>query len=537
MPDRTTSQEAAGGRHVLEDDGARVPTRGLNGALWERLRHTPAVDVAVLVVALAALAFLWGRALDTWFAVDEGISVGLASHPLTDIPGLLRLDGSPPLYYLLLHVWMSVAGSSEAATHALSLLVGLAVVPAALWAGWSLFGRRAGWICAGLAMVNPFLGRYTNETRMYTLVVLLSLLATASFLHAFVFGRRRHGASFAILLALLLYTHNWGLFLALGCGVALIVCAVVGDDRRRVLLDGALAFAAVGLLYAPWIPTLLYQKANGDAFMPSPTLLRARDEVIGLLGPRDAVIALGLGAAGALIALLRPPWTATSVAVAAAMVVVVVAVGAGWAASREASLWAYRYLAVVLGPILVLLAGGLARGGQLALGGLAVYALLVAPIAVKTPPFKKSNVKVVARATSAELRGGDLVVSDFGRTPVLAYYLPDGLRYAETTGPVADERVSDQRHGVRRLLDGDPRATVAPLLDGLRVGGHVLVVCAPRTAEVPEYALLTVLAQQRCDEARALVAGDPRFRLELRVRAPSDVEDPVNGHLLTKLAR
>ena len=33
---------------------------------------------------------------------------------------LLRLDGSPPLFYLLLHGWMAVAGTGEAATRSLA---------------------------------------------------------------------------------------------------------------------------------------------------------------------------------------------------------------------------------------------------------------------------------------------------------------------------------------------------------------------------------------------------------------------------------
>ena len=44
------------------------------------------------------------------FWIDEGLSVGIADRPLSDIPAALRLDGSPPLYYSLLHVWMAVFG-------------------------------------------------------------------------------------------------------------------------------------------------------------------------------------------------------------------------------------------------------------------------------------------------------------------------------------------------------------------------------------------------------------------------------------------
>ena len=111
------------------------------------------------------------------FWIDEGLSVGIADRPLADIPAALRLDGSPPLYYSLLHVWMAVFGSSEEATHALSLLFAVLAVPAAWWAARGIFGPTAGLAAALLAATNPFLTHYAQETRMYALVVLLGLLA------------------------------------------------------------------------------------------------------------------------------------------------------------------------------------------------------------------------------------------------------------------------------------------------------------------------------------------------------------------------
>nr|MDQ3640403.1 glycosyltransferase family 39 protein [Actinomycetota bacterium] len=225
------------------------------------------IDVVALLGLVVLLAFLWGRGRHVWFWLDEGISVGISSHRLTMIPELLRQDGSPPLYYLLLHGWMSVLGTSEAATHVLSLLFALATVPTALWAGWSLFGRRAGWMAATLVAISPFLGSYANETRMYTLVALLGLVATATFLHAFVYRRRRHLSAFAVSLTLLLYTHNWALFLTLGAGIALLGCIVLAprEARGRILFDGILAFGGAAVMYAPWVPTLAYQLAHTGA--------------------------------------------------------------------------------------------------------------------------------------------------------------------------------------------------------------------------------------------------------------------------------
>src|SRR5437016_10258973 len=96
----------------------------------------------VLAVLLAVSTFVRTRYIGGQFWMDEAITTGIASHPLSQIPAVLRQDGSPPLYYLLLHFWIQAFGDSESATHALSLLFGLLTIPVAMWAGWSLFGRR-----------------------------------------------------------------------------------------------------------------------------------------------------------------------------------------------------------------------------------------------------------------------------------------------------------------------------------------------------------------------------------------------------------
>jgi len=501
-------------------------------------RRRTAADALVLVGLVVLLAFLWGRGRHVWYWLDEGISVGISSHSLGQIPDLLRQDGSPPLYYVLLHGWMRAFGSSEASTHILSLLFALACVPVAFWAGSTLFGRRSGWMAVALVAVNPFLAQFANETRMYTLVVLLGLVATTCFLHAFVYRRRRYLPGFAVSFALLLYTHNWALLYGLGAGVALLACVALNRDaadRRRTLLDGVLAFGGAGLLYLPWLPSLAYQIGHtGAPFSKRPTLEKVREDVISLFGEAEAVVALGLGSGAAFIAMFqRRPWSRPTVAVLGAVTLAGVVVGAGWLTSRGESIWVARYLAVVLGPLLLVLAVGLAQGGPLAVAAVAVVAILFGPIDVKGQPFDKSNVKEVAAELGPRLGQGDLVVTDFGRTPVLAHYLPDGLRWAETTGPVADERASDQRQGVRRLEEGRPEVTIAPLLDALPAGRQVLVVCSAGEPD-PDATAFIELIVARCDETVDLVSSNPRFVAAGSVFATEESLSPVDAFLFTK---
>ena len=104
-------------------------------ATLDLTRRPPLAEVVSgRVAAVAAVTGLVGLSLllratqlHAGFWIDEGISVGVAHHHWTSIPHLLRQDGSPPSYYMLLGIWIRVFGDGEAATHTLSLVFALAL--------------------------------------------------------------------------------------------------------------------------------------------------------------------------------------------------------------------------------------------------------------------------------------------------------------------------------------------------------------------------------------------------------------------------
>src|SRR3954469_19135094 len=188
---------------------------------WD-VRGVTGLRVAVpagLALLLAVSLYIRTREIGIGFWIDEGLSVGIADRSLGAIPHALREDGSPPLYYMLLHFWLAGAGRLEAGVRALSLLFALLAVPAAWWAGRAVFrSTRAAWIAAALMAFNPFLSQYAQEARMYSLVALLGIPAPACFARAYALdaGSRRERrpwiAGFAISVAVSLYTHNWPIF-------------------------------------------------------------------------------------------------------------------------------------------------------------------------------------------------------------------------------------------------------------------------------------------------------------------------------------
>jgi hypothetical protein len=211
---------------------------------------------AVLVAGL--VFFFWTRS-DLW--LDEALSVNIARLPLGDLREALKHDGAPPLYYLLLHVWTGVLGSHDWAVRALSgvCMVGAAV---ALWfVGRRVAGPACGWITVLLLAASPYAIRYATETRMYALEMLLvscGILAFRRALESPTIGRL---ATLGLIVALLLYTQYWAVYLLLVVGVLLVALAwrgIYAHAARRMLV----AMVVGGLAFAPWLSTFLYQRAH-----------------------------------------------------------------------------------------------------------------------------------------------------------------------------------------------------------------------------------------------------------------------------------
>jgi mannosyltransferase len=469
--------------------------------------------LALTLLMAASLALRTG-ALTSGYWIDEGIAVGIASHPLSDIPRILGQDGNPPLYYLLLHVWMLGFGDGEAATRALSLVFALLAIPASFWAGSRVFDRRAGFVAAAGAAGAPFLTYYAQETRMYSLVVLLSVLASASFALAFVRDERPQVAWLGLWLALLLYTHTWGLFLAAAMGIVWVLMwrrgAVAGGDGARL----AVVLAA---LYAPWLPSVLSQAAHTAApwaERPSPLLL------LGFPGGLFGYLSLPLLIVAVFFGLRRRPPVDRAVRVLAG--VAVIAVSIAWACSQIQPAWATRYLAVVLGPVLLALASVVSRGARwtgLALVGVAGVWLMSGP-----PPIK-SNVRTVSNSVAPQVRAGDLVVATQPeQVPALYRYLPEGLVYRTPIGLVLDPRQTDWRNGLTRMRAGQAEKQLLPAIERMDRGQRVLIITPEAGARVSQSKWARAV-RVRTREWRAALETSPRLR---RIGGVSTIALPKN---------
>jgi hypothetical protein len=479
------------------------------------LPRSALVPALVLAGLLVVSLVLKTRALGAALWMDEGLSIGIASQPLFDIPHVLRVDGSPPLYYMLLSIWMKLFGSGPAETQGLSVAVALLAIPGGLWAGWSLWGRRAGYMCAALFALNGFLTTYAQETRMYALMITLSLVVTAAYLNVFVYGRRRYLPLFAVLLALMLYTHNWGMFVTAGLLIGLVPIWLWTEDRRPLVRSAALGFGGALLLYLPWVPTLVHQVLHtGAPWLNRPRFGAPVQISKALLGGLAVTVALVLGAGSGLSDVIRrkaedPERRAAIVAVTACVGTLAVA----WLFSQVSPAWTTRYLGVALGPILLLAALGLARAGNLGLVALAIV-LGIWAIPKTYDLTHKSNAADLGTTASPLLHPGDLVISmQPEQTPLIDYHITArGLRFATPMGPVKNPRVMDWTDSQDRLQAATTTRELDPLLAKLPAHGRVLLV-HPVTTSVDDWdAPWTQLVRRRSAQWGEALARDRAFK-------------------------
>ena len=370
---------------------------------------------------------------------------------------------------------------------------------------WRPSGRWAGLVAGGLMALDPFVGLYADETRMYSLLLLLALLVCGAFLRAFVAAPPSPLASFAVLLALALYSSRGARSSSARRGWRGWRCswsarpAHVRTRRRARLRRRRAALRAVG----------------ADPALPGRPHRRA------VVAPPDGPVAdacrqLGSGAGGApsscscppprvglAIAALRGGRRARA-AVLAVAVIAAATVLAAFAYSRYGTpAWALRYLVVVLAPLALLVALGLGRLSLL--GPLAVLAASLLAWhgrpAVATLEHK-SNVTQVARELAPALPRGTLVFSTQPeQVPELAHELPGGPALRDAAGDGGRRR----RHGLARRAGAPERR---PLRRGPRAAD---ARAAPRGAPAPRPA--------RVQPPRLAVdAEDPRHRAPMGPR-------------------
>lgn len=220
--------------------------------------HLPSMALPKLKFAISlnwllllALIVRLPRMFDSaWY--DEMFTARIVSLPLQNLPAAILGDVHPPLSYLISWLAVHLFGSSEFVLRLPSLLFGVLSVVLVYRVVLALaLEQRVALTAAAIAAVLPTWLYYSNEARMYALLLYLVLYSFLALL-------KDRPKTFMIVCAGVVLTHNIGVVYA-----GVLSMLALAQYRSRWIKP----VVVVGLVAALWLPVMIYQSHDvADGF-------------------------------------------------------------------------------------------------------------------------------------------------------------------------------------------------------------------------------------------------------------------------------
>jgi len=239
------------------------------------------ISIILAVILLVGL-FLRLHNIENWnLSCDEAFSERLAGLGFVDIVKESIRDVHPPFYFFTLHMWVDVFGNSEYALRGFSVLFGVASIWLTYVLSSSIFNKRVGSTSAFLMSISSYNIQYSQDARMYTLLLFLSLLSVYLFLKILDkfedIKNEKYLFGLVLVNTLLLYTHLYGSLLVLFEILWLVFryykLKNLHDNQNLAVSRVFYSIIASLILFLPWVPVVIRQiieRPNSWLTIPSP---------------------------------------------------------------------------------------------------------------------------------------------------------------------------------------------------------------------------------------------------------------------------
>jgi len=252
------------------------------------------------VIGCAALCFnLYRLSMPSiWF--DEALSIERARQPLGVLWKIIfTTQPNMAFYYLVLHFWLQ-------GTQLLGLLPDEVVVrlPSTIFAvlsaivlyltGRRFLGRMAGVVSTGLYIINALQLTYAQETRSYSLQLLLTCLTWYALFAALSAHKRRWGwwICYCLATALAVYTHIFSILIlsahVITYGCLLILPNYWYKQTRRECIIFIASLTCIVILLIPLI--IVSRQGAKTGWLPVPRLKDIESLFIALAGNNRAFL-------------------------------------------------------------------------------------------------------------------------------------------------------------------------------------------------------------------------------------------------------
>jgi len=467
-----------------------------------RTRTLLVVLLITLVGVLLRMISVNSRGL--W--LDEAATVIQAKRSLPLVIQTIASGVHPPLFHILVHYWIKLFGATETAVRGFAVMWGVLSIPAAYWATRVAYDRRSGLIAAVIVALSPYAIWYSQEARMYSMMMFFGFLSVGFLMLAVRDNRTRHWVGYTIATLLGMFSHYFFAFLVLGEGLYFVVMEVLvahgrlKRSRRAVfswtrplsllielpkLKPWLISMVVLGSSYMVWLnrsvffgstqsPLIASATGQGLGYGQAAPHLALRFNDVGrvvvemLLGFQPlpftfAMVAtwpLVISATLVLFDYMGFLARRSVVAIWAALGLIVIAVLGQW----QGQVLASRYFIALTAPVVILSAGVLGAMPTVRRRGVLIVCSVLCLAAWFSQSYNPDNsVRFEYREALAMIaqdhRPGDVLIYEpFYLEPIVLYYLPTKV----PAFPFPEYGANEHVRRSRAELDEDLVRTVGP---------------------------------------------------------------------------
>lgn len=192
-----------------------------------------------------------------WF--DEIYCNYLASQsmPFNFFDKLYSEDFHAPLYFIFLHFWIKMFGSTDIILRLFSCICSLMTIPIFYLLGKKIHSKKLGVICAATIAVNSILIYYSQEVKFYSLLFLISSVALLFLIKYKQNPNKSNSIGLILSNTALLYTYTLAPIYVFTIALGYIIY-LIKTDKNAIKAFLKLQLIII-TLYLPYLPFIIHQ--------------------------------------------------------------------------------------------------------------------------------------------------------------------------------------------------------------------------------------------------------------------------------------
>ncbi|MCH2230282.1 MAG: glycosyltransferase family 39 protein [Crocinitomicaceae bacterium] len=201
---------------------------------------------------------------------DEPFTIFFAQSDFTTLYEMFQTENNPPLYTLLLKVWISFFGISPLSVRFLPTIFSSLTAVALFNFGTKNFNFRTGILTSLIFTFSSYHIFFAHETRPYALFGLLSVVSMITFFNLKREFSRKNIFLLSLFNSLLIYTHFFGFFMLFVQLLSLCFDSEFKLNWKRYFISWTLT----AILYTPYLSLLFFRfgQASKGTWVDEPTI-------------------------------------------------------------------------------------------------------------------------------------------------------------------------------------------------------------------------------------------------------------------------